>query len=77
MNSQKYQNILYFVLFSALLACNKEYFSVGAELYNPQFEDLESVVFPVPDKPKKIAVCPSLPILAEQCIGSTPRAGSI
>ncbi len=47
MNSQKYQNILYFVLFSALLACNKEYFSVGAELYNPQFEDLESVVFPV------------------------------
>ncbi|MEC7773156.1 MAG: DUF4270 family protein [Bacteroidota bacterium] len=47
MNSQKYQNILYFVLFSALLACNKEYFSVGAELYNPQFEDFESVVFPV------------------------------
>ena len=47
MNSQKYQNILYFVLFSALLACNKEDFSVGAELYNPQFEDLESVVFPV------------------------------
>ena len=47
MNSQKYQNILYFVLFSALLACNKEYFSVGAELYNPQFEDLESIVFPV------------------------------
>ena len=47
MNSQKYQNILYFVLFSSLLACNKEYFSVGAELYNPQFEDLESVVFPV------------------------------
>ena len=34
-------------MFSALLACNKEYFSVGAELYNPQFEDLESVVFPV------------------------------
>jgi len=48
MNFQKYQNILYFVLFSALLAsCNKDYFTVGAELYNTQFEDLNSVVYPV------------------------------
>src|SRR5690606_41422368 len=29
----------------------------------------ESVVFPVPERPKKIAVSPSSPILAEQCIG--------
>ena len=48
MNFQKYQKILYFILFSVLLAsCNKEYFSVGAELYNTQFEDINSVVFPV------------------------------
>ena len=48
MNFKQHQNILHFFLFSILLiSCNKEYFSVGSELYNPQFEDLESVVFPV------------------------------
>jgi len=48
MDFQKYQNILYFALFSVLLAsCNKDYFTVGAELYNTQFEDLNSIFFPV------------------------------
>src|SRR5208283_4882007 len=31
----------------------------------------ESVVLPVPERPKKIAVSPSLPVLAEQCIAMT------
>src|SRR3546814_19742299 len=35
----------------------------------------ESVVLPVPDRPKKIAVSPSAPMLAEQCIGMTPCGG--
>ena len=48
MNFQHYQPILHFFLFSVLVAsCNKEYYSVGAELYNPEFEDLNSVIFPV------------------------------
>ena len=48
MSFQRYHRILCFTLFSALIAsCNKEYFTVGAELYNPEFEDLNSVVFPV------------------------------
>jgi len=47
MNSQKYHNLLYFVLLSFLISCNKDYFSVGSELYNIQFEELNSVVFPV------------------------------
>jgi len=36
-----------------------------------RFGSAESVVLPVPERPKKIAVSPSLPILAEQCIGMT------
>ena len=36
----------------------------------------DSVVLPVPLRPKKIALLPSAPILAEQCIGITPCAGS-
>ena len=37
---------------------------------------VESVVFPVPESPKNIAVCPVLgSILAEQCIGSTSISG--
>ena len=32
----------------------------------------ESVVLPVPERPKNSATSPSAPILAEQCIGSTP-----
>src|SRR5437588_744758 len=36
----------------------------------------ESVVLPVPDRPKKIAQSPFGPTLAEQCIGSTSRIGA-
>jgi hypothetical protein len=36
----------------------------------------DSVVLPVPDRPKKIAVSPAGPTLAEQCIGMTDCAGS-
>ena len=32
----------------------------------------ERVVLPVPDRPKNRAVCPSGPMLAEQCIDITP-----
>jgi hypothetical protein len=35
----------------------------------------ESVVLPVPERPKNTAVSPSGPIFAEQCIGITPVAG--
>src|SRR5690606_24498217 len=35
----------------------------------------DKVVFPVPDKPKKTAVSPSSPILAEQCRESTLLRG--
>jgi hypothetical protein len=34
------------------------------------------VVLPVPDRPKKTAVSPSGPMLAEQCIGMMPCCGS-
>ncbi len=36
----------------------------------------DSVVLPVPDRPKNTAVEPSAPMLAEQCIGMTPLGGS-
>ncbi len=36
----------------------------------------ESVVFPVPERPKKTATVPSSPTFAEQCIGRTPSSGS-
>src|SRR2546425_1743047 len=36
----------------------------------------ESVVFPVPERPKNSAQSPGLPTLAEQCIGRTPFRGS-
>ncbi len=35
----------------------------------------ESVVLPVPDRPKKSAVSPAGPIFAEQCMDSTPVFG--
>jgi hypothetical protein len=35
----------------------------------------ESVVLPVPDRPKNTAASPPGPTLAEQCIGITPLAG--
>ena len=35
----------------------------------------ESVVFPVPDKPKNNAVSPFSPMFAEQCIGKIPLSG--
>ena len=37
---------------------------------------VESVVFPVPDSPKKSAVLPARPSFAEQCIVATPCRGS-
>ena len=36
----------------------------------------DSVVLPVPERPKKTATLPSSPTFAEQCIGSTPSSGS-
>ncbi len=48
MSIPQYQNIVrFFLFFIFLTSCNKDYFTVGAELYNPEFEDLNSVVFPV------------------------------
>ena len=42
-----------------------------------RFGSLLSVVLPVPDRPKNSATSPcSRPILALQCIGSTPSAGN-
>ena len=35
----------------------------------------DRVVFPVPDRPKNTAESPSLPMLAEQCMGNTPCLG--
>ena len=35
-----------------------------------RFGSADKVVFPVPESPKKIAVSPSSPMFAEQCIGS-------
>ena len=35
----------------------------------------DSVVLPVPDRPKKSAVSPVAPMLAEQCMESTPSFG--
>jgi hypothetical protein len=35
----------------------------------------DSVVFPVPDSPKKIATLPSWSTFAEQCMGNTPSSG--
>jgi hypothetical protein len=36
----------------------------------------DSVVLPVPDRPKNSETSPSLPSLAEQCIDSTPASAS-
>ena len=48
MSCLEYKNILRFILFFVFVtSCNKDYFTVGAELYNPEFEDLNSAVFPV------------------------------
>jgi hypothetical protein len=35
----------------------------------------ESVVFPVPERPKNTATSPPEPTFAEQCIGNTPSSG--
>ena len=35
----------------------------------------DSVVFPVPERPKNNATSPPFPTLAEQCIGNTPLKG--
>ena len=40
-----------------------------------RWESVESVVLPVPERPKKTATLPSAPTLAEQCIDITPRTG--
>ena len=42
------RKIFYFALLAIFLtSCNKDYFTVGSELYNGEFEDLNSIVFPV------------------------------
>ena len=42
------RKIFYFTLLAIFLtSCNKDYFTVGSELYNGEFEDLNSIVFPV------------------------------
>jgi len=38
-------------------------------------ESAESVVFPVPERPKKRAVSPLSPMLAEQCMERIPCLG--
>src|SRR5215213_3242429 len=43
---------------------------------NRRCGSVDSVVFPVPDRPKKSAVLPSLPSFAEQCMVATPCRGS-
>jgi hypothetical protein len=37
----------------------------------PRFGSADKVVLPVPERPKKIAVSPFFPMLAEQCMEST------
>jgi len=48
MNFTFIRKIFYFALLAILLtSCNKDYFTVGSELFNGEFEDLNSIVFPV------------------------------
>jgi len=48
MNFTFIRKIFYFALLAIFLtSCNKDYFTVGSELYNGEFEDLNSIVFPV------------------------------
>ena len=48
MNFTSIRKIFYFASLAIFLtSCNKEYFTVGSELYNDEFEDLNSIVFPV------------------------------
>ena len=48
MNFTFIRKIFYFASLAIFLtSCNKDYFSVGSELFNGEFEDLNSIVFPV------------------------------
>jgi len=48
MNFTSIRKIFYFTLLAIILtSCNKDYFTVGSELYSGEFEDLNSIVFPV------------------------------
>ena len=48
MNFTFIRKIFYFALLAIFLtSCNKDYFTVGSELYNSEFENLNSIVFPV------------------------------
>ena len=48
MNFTFIRKIFYFASLAIFLtSCNKDYFTVGSELYNGEFEDLNSIVFPV------------------------------
>jgi len=48
MNFTFIRKIFYFALLAIFLtSCNKDYFTVGSELFNGEFEDLNSIVFPV------------------------------
>ena len=48
MNFTSIRKVFCFTLLAIFLtSCNKEYFTVGSELYSGEFEDLNSIVFPV------------------------------
>jgi hypothetical protein len=48
MNFTFIKKIFYFASLAIFLtSCNKDYFTVGSELFNGEFEDLNSIVFPV------------------------------
>jgi len=48
MNFTFIRKIFYFASLAIFLtSCNKDYFTVGSELFNGEFEDLNSIVFPV------------------------------
>ena len=48
MNFTSIRKIFYFASLAIFLtSCNKDYFTVGSELFNGEFEDLNSIVFPV------------------------------
>ena len=64
--------------FAAMRALARSVMDAGAAgVIRPRCGSLESVVLPVPDRPKKSATSPDFPTFAEQCIGSTPRFGSM
>ena len=48
MYSKKYTAVLLVILSSSLItSCNKDYYSVGIEILDQQFQDLKSETFPI------------------------------